>query len=254
MKKLSRILTLTLLSVFLVTGSAMALSFGDGGSALQGVLDNITTAPTAGDSSVDVTEDYLADINDSYWSITGSGGSVATMIIELAGFANNNLFGIYSEGQYVELFSGGDVAGDQALLSIMADGSVRVNFTDTGIDFSGNNFGFYLDSSYYVNGGLWHSDTALNTDGADHLAVFQGTDTDTVQMPGFTPGRWTDNEYVLAFEDLDSSVSDWDFTDMVVMVESVNPAPVPEPSTILLMGTGLLGLVGYNRKRFSKKS
>ncbi len=29
--------------------------------------------------------------------------------------------------------------------------------------------------------------------------------------------------------------------------------PVPIPSTIMLMGTGLLGLVGYNRKRFSKK-
>ena len=28
----------------------------------------------------------------------------------------------------------------------------------------------------------------------------------------------------------------------------------PEPSTILLMGSGLLGLVGYGRKRFSKKS
>jgi len=30
-------------------------------------------------------------------------------------------------------------------------------------------------------------------------------------------------------------------------------APVPEPSTILLMGAGLLGLVGYNRKRSNKK-
>ena len=36
--------------------------------------------------------------------------------------------------------------------------------------------------------------------------------------------------------------------------ESSPVAPVPEPATIFLMGAGLIGVLGYNRKSFTKKS
>ena len=42
----------------------------------------------------------------------------------------------------------------------------------------------------------------------------------------------------------------WD----TLRVELNSTAPVPEPSTILLMGIGLLGLVGYSSRKRSKKS
>lgn len=248
MKKFLTILAVSVLGVFVVAGSAMAIPInpvGGGGSefSLQEILDDITVNPM-GDSSIDVNTDQIADESDSLWSITGSGGSVATFIIEISAYADSNSWGIYDPSDptnSVEIFAGGNTAGDQVLLSILADGSVKTNGMDTGVDLANDVFGFYLNSP----DGTFYSETGLNADQADHMVAFQGNDLDKIQLPGYAPGTWTDNEYLFAWEDV-SGLGDWDYNDLVVMVESIEP--IPEPGTVLLLGAGLIGLIGLGRK------
>jgi hypothetical protein len=224
--------------------AAINVSESNGEASLQTIFNNITTAPTPGVSSVVVTSDFLNDEKDSYWAVTGSGGSLSTIVIEIAGNAGSNSLGIFDKtdpSKSVVLFGGSAAAGAQSLLSIKADGSVYVNFLDTGIDFANNTFGFYMAGP----GGTFYSDTLLNGDMFDHMVAYQGSDTDTIQVGGNAPGLWTDNEFILAWEDTYGG-GDSDYNDFVFIVESV--IPVPAPASLALLGLGLLG-IGFGTKR-----
>ena len=218
------------------------------GNSLQTVINGLyqsATCPSCSQVGQAPNVNTNQALPDATWQIEASGSSIATIVLELAGFADQNIFGIYDiydPTHTVQLFDGAASSGNSVLLSFDDTGMAYRNFSATGVSFDGGYFGYYLQTP----DNIFYSQAGLNPGASDQMVALQG-DGDMIKLPNKLPGVWGSSSYILAWEDLAYASSDRDFDDFVIYVESVTA--VPEPGTLALFAFGLLGLGSLRRRK-----
>ncbi|MBN2429556.1 MAG: PEP-CTERM sorting domain-containing protein [Deltaproteobacteria bacterium] len=215
MKKLFLSINLLALLIFGLVSSAAALSQTDVGSLDQ--LFAVTTLDALGGNSSETAE---ASWVSEMLGITVEASDIANSKVEFGDDPGetpyNSFFTIVDDGRDIS----GDGTSDQ-----------------WAFDLIGENSAFLLKTGTGQGGGSYQYWLFLNLAESDYATFLIG------------------NEYYSVFDDVDGATKT--ITLDISNIESVShvslaPAPVPEPSTILLLGGGLLGLGIYGRKRGKK--
>jgi hypothetical protein len=243
----------------ILSGGSSALAATFGNDSLQTLLDDMTVSGPGIDTVNDQTGYDL-------FTNTATGNSTATLMFEIAELDPNSKFGIYSAkkpDQKVLLFDGANYEGAGSTVYFSND-RIAVwtgQFDPSGgglvfdpppnverYDYSWNKFGFYLEKA---DGTTFYTQDGLNG-GHEQAVVYRGDDETVMDLPGRRSGTFTDNEFIIAFEDeWLGGISDSDYDNFVVMVESIEP--VPEPGTIAGLGVVAVSLLATRLRQKGKR-
>ena len=186
--------------------------------------------------------------NTSTWAQTGNGGYA---VIGLGAGATNTLevYNSLTPGTLIDPIGTGFTGNGPTGL-----GTIGSPYVGTGSAFvSGNLYGFALNQNNNSVITNWYSNPALNSDGYDHMLVYNLSSLSGSQVYVFDPNTNTTNPvtltnpYILAFEDNPLDPSDKDFNDLIVLVDGI--APVPEPMTVALFAFGLIAMAVFAFRR-----
>ena len=214
--------------------------------SLQTALNSIF-APLSGVYGIpNVTTDQS---EAGLWGLaTSPGGMVPALAFEQAGNAGINTYGIWSWSDtlgivQVPIFLGGatptNVLSATAFLTWTDPTTVVIGGFNCGVWVNCDptmNTSYYADSSafgFYLQTGAntYYTVDSLNPGGSAKALAYQQSST---------------TNWAIAFED----GTDGDYNDGVLRVESLKP--VPEPASVMLFGTGLIGAFGAFRKRIRR--